>query len=96
MLTVTDRAAAAIRAVTHQPQTPAGAGVRITAEGGEYTERLVLQVAQVPGVDDAVVESAGALLFLDPAVAAALSDKELDAHSDADGALRFTLDDLAP
>ena len=45
---------------------------------------------------DAVVESAGALLFLDPAVAAALDDNELDAHSDADGALRFTLEDLTP
>ena len=95
MLTVTDHAAAAIRAVTNQPQTPAGAGVRITAEG-EYADRLVLQVASVPGTDDAVIESGGALLFLDPAAAAALNDKALDAYSDADGALRFTVEDLAP
>lgn len=93
MLTVTDRAAAAIRAVTHQPQTPAGAGVRITAEG-DYADRLVLQVASMPGTDDAVIESAGALLFLDPAAAEALNDKELDAHSDAEGALRFTVEEL--
>ena len=93
MLTVTDRAAAAIRAVTHQPETPAGAGVRITAEG-EYADRLMLQVAAVPGTDDAVIESAGALLFLDPTAAAALDDKELDAHSDAEGAMRFTVEDL--
>ncbi len=93
MLTVTDRAAAAIRAVTHQPQAPDGAGVRISAEG-EYAERLVLQLAPQPGTDDKVVESAGALLFLDPTAAVALNDKELDAHSDAEGALRFTVEDL--
>ena len=93
MLTVTDRAAAAIRAVTNQPQAPAGAGVRITAEG-DYADRLVLQLAPQAGTDDAVIESGGALLFLDPGAAEALNDKELDAHSDADGALRFTVEDL--
>jgi Fe-S cluster assembly iron-binding protein IscA len=95
MLTVTDHAAAAIREVTNQPQTPAGAGVRITAEG-EHADRLVLRVAPAPSTEDAVIESAGALLFLDPTAAAALDDKALDAYSDADGALRFTVEELAP
>lgn len=92
MLTVTDDAAAAIRAVTDQPQTPAGAGVRITAEG-DHAERLVLQVASAPGTEDAVIESAGALLFLDPVAAQALDHKALDAHSEVDGTLRFTVED---
>jgi Fe-S cluster assembly iron-binding protein IscA len=95
MLTGTDQAAAAIRAVTDQPQTPAGAGVRITAEG-EHADQLVLRVVPAPGTDDAVIESSGALLFLEPAVAAALDDKALDAHSDADGTLRFTVADQEP
>jgi len=94
MLTLTDHAAAAIRAVTDQPQTPAGAGLRITAEG-DHAERLMLRVVPEPGMYDAVVESAGALLFLDPAAAQALDDKALDAHSDADGRLRFTVEDQA-
>jgi Fe-S cluster assembly iron-binding protein IscA len=68
--------------------------VRITAEG-EHAERLVLQVVPAPAMDDAVIESAGALLFLDPTAAAVLDDKALDAHSDADGALRFTIEDQA-
>jgi iron-sulfur cluster assembly protein len=93
MLTVTDRAAAAIRAVTHQPQAPDGAGVRITAEG-DYADRPVLQLAPQPGADDKVIESAGALLFLDRDAAVLLDDKELDAHSDTEGALRFTVEDL--
>jgi iron-sulfur cluster assembly protein len=92
MLTLTDHAAAAIRAVTDQPQTPNGAGVRITAEG-EHAERLVLRVAPEPGMDDAIIESSGALLFLDPAAAQVLDDKALDAHSDPDGTLRFTVED---
>ncbi len=95
MLTVTDHAAAAIRAVTDQAQTPDGAGLRITAEG-EHADQLVLRVGPAPGTDDAVIESAGALLFLDPAAAMALNDKALDAQSDADGMLRFTVQDAAP
>ncbi len=93
MLTVTDRAAAAIQAVTHQPQAPAGAVVRITTEG-DYADRLVLQLAAQPGMDDKVIESAGGPLFLDPDAAAVLDDKELDAHSDPGGTLRFTVEDL--
>jgi hypothetical protein len=45
--------------------------------------------------DVAVIDSSGALLFLDPAVAQALDDKALDAHSDADGTLRYTVEDQA-
>jgi Fe-S cluster assembly iron-binding protein IscA len=95
MLIVTDHAAAAIRAVTNRPQVPAGAGLRISAEG-EHADRLVMRVAPAPGADDAVIDAAGALLFLDPAAAAALKDKALDAYSDDDGALRFTVEEPAP
>jgi iron-sulfur cluster assembly protein len=83
-----------LKGLTDQPQTPAGAGLRITAEG-DHAERLMLRVVPEPGMYDAVVESAGALLFLDPAAAQALEDKALDAHSDADGRLRFTVEDQA-
>ena len=60
-----------------------------------HADRLVLRVVLEPGMDDAVIESAGALLFLDPAVAEALGDKALDAYSDLDDALRFTIEDRA-
>lgn len=92
MVIVSDHAATAIRDLTHQPQTPPGAGLRIAADAGQ--QRLALSVAAGPAEDDAVIETGGALLFLDPQAASALDDKALDAQTDADGQVRFTVEEL--
>ncbi len=93
MLTITQNAATAIRALTQTPQAPAGAGLRITADGTD-AGRLMLQVQPAPGTADQVIESEGAMLFLDTTAAAALADKTLDAHTDPNGGVTFTVDEL--
>jgi len=90
MVTLTDQAATAIRMLTSNPQIPAGAGLRITGDLS-HNDGLQLAVQPAPGFDDTVVESGGALLFLDPTAAAVLDHKALDANSDEDGKVHFTV-----
>jgi Fe-S cluster assembly iron-binding protein IscA len=92
MVTLTDHAVTAINNLTQQPDAPGGAGVRIApdAPGGSLT----LSVAATPSDGDAVVESAGARLFLAPDAAMVLDDKALDARTDAEGQVSFTIAEL--
>ena len=90
---MTEDAAAAIRALVAPPDVPAGAGLRITTDHTDATNRLMLRVAPEPADNDAVVETDGARLFLDRDVAMALADKTLDAHADTDGVVRFSVTD---
>ena len=89
MVILTDQAATAIRMLTANPQAPAGAGLRITGHS------LELAVAP-PDSEDTVIESAGALLCLDPTAAAALDHKALHARSDEDGRLHFVVTNQPP
>lgn len=88
MVTVTDQAAMAIRMLIENPEIPAGAGLRIAGDQS-HGDDLELSVEPAPGADDTVVESGGALLFLDPTAAAVLDHKALDARGDEDGGLQF-------
>lgn len=85
MVTMTEHAVDAIRSMSGDPSS----GLRIT--GGQPDNRLTLTMEPGPIEGDAVVETAGARLFLDPVAAAILDDKELDAQSDQTGAVRFTV-----
>jgi len=88
MVTMTENAATAIRTLTDQPNIPAGAGLRMApADSGS----LGLSLAPAAMEGDAVVESSGALLFLDPEAAAVLGDKTIDAETTPDGQLNFTV-----
>ncbi len=89
MVILTDNAVTAINNLTALPDVPAGAGLRMAPDttGGALT----LSLAAAPLEGDAVVESEGALLFLDPDVAIALDDKIIDAATDPDGQLNFTI-----
>lgn len=91
MVILTENGAAAIKALTQQPGLPAGAGLRIAAD--QSSDQLALRVEAAPGPDDAIVESNGAMLFLDSAASAALDHMALDAHSDADGRVSFTVEE---
>lgn len=86
MLTITDRAAEAIDAVVAStPNAPDTAGLRIaraTAPDGQ--EGLALSLADGPAAEDAVVEGAGAPVFVDPEAAEILDDKVLDAQMDGE------------
>jgi iron-sulfur cluster assembly protein len=91
MVILTDHAVGAIHALTEQPEAPEGAGLRITTDPARGA--LTLSLAATPAQGDAVVESAGARLFLDPDAAMALDDKTLDARTDTDGQVRFSVAD---
>jgi len=95
MVTLTDRAAKAIRTLTANPEVPAGAGLRITGDQA-HSGNLALAVAPAPGPADTVVESRGALLFLDQTAAAVLDHKALDTRDDQDGKLHFVVAEQPP
>lgn len=81
MLTITDTAAEAIQGVVSTEEAPEGAGLRIVAHPeGQPEGALEVSVAQLPAEEDAVVEEAGAQVFLEPRAAEVLDDKVLDAQ----------------
>jgi Fe-S cluster assembly iron-binding protein IscA len=93
MLAMTEYAAAAIRSLVSQPEVPAGAGLRISADHTSPAKQLMLRVTPQPDVNDDVIESNGARLFVEPEVSSALSDKTLDASSDTNGTVRFSVEE---
>ncbi len=96
MLTLTDNAVSAIRTLTSQqePQEPAGpdSGLRIMAQGEEATS-FQLALTEGPIAGDQVVEEGGVRVFVDPAAAAVLDDKALDAQLNQQGDLAFRIFD---
>ncbi|MEV4536586.1 hypothetical protein AB0J82_22650 [Asanoa sp. NPDC049518] len=87
---MTDKALAAICVLLTQRDVPDGAGLRIRAESdGEHGLRLT--IADRPSAGDAVVERAGARIFLDAGAVAALRGAALDASPDEAGGLRFSV-----
>lgn len=88
MLTLSDSAATEIRNLVAQPDVPDDAGVRIasTADGA-----LTLALAGAPADGDAVVENAGARIFLEPEAGELLADQQLDAGVDEAGQVQFSL-----
>ncbi len=91
MVMLTDDAATAIRGLTQQAPSPEGAGLRIASDA--TNGELKLHVATGPEQGDAVVESSGAKLFLDPVAVGVLDGKALDAMAAADGQIQFTVSD---
>jgi Fe-S cluster assembly iron-binding protein IscA len=89
VLTLTDNATTEIRNIMADPQVPDGCGLRIAndpAAGG-----LTLTLATAPAEDDQILDNGGARVFLEPQAAQLLDDKSLDAATDGDGQLRFTV-----
>lgn len=92
MLTLTDSAVSAIRDLTSQPELPEQTGLRIMAQG-EGAPSLQLALAEGPAAGDHVVEESGARVFVEPAAAAVLMDKALDAEVNEQGDLAFRIAD---
>jgi iron-sulfur cluster assembly protein len=93
MLVLTEAAAEAVKALVATPQTPDGAGLRITSTAPDPEKPGALQISAAlgPSEDDQVVESGGAHVYLEPEAAAYLGDKVLDAQVDGDGNPHFSL-----
>ncbi|MBD8219719.1 Fe-S cluster assembly protein HesB [Microbacterium sp. CFBP 13617] len=90
MLTLTDEATTAVKTITAQfPDAPQG-GVRIEGAGSPESQ-FALSVVDAPEANDAVVESAGARVFLDADAAAVLDDRVLDAQIDPQGSVQFAV-----
>ncbi|MFL6114369.1 MAG: adhesin [Catenulispora sp.] len=93
MLTLTDRAAAAIHTMTERSELPAdSAGLRIVAHGAPGAEgqsQLSAALSPAPQGDDQVVESGDARVFLEPEAARALDNQQLDASVEADGSVQL-------
>ncbi len=89
MLTLTDRAAETIRLLTSQPGVPADTGLRMSLQDNE-AGTLALSLAG-PQPDDAVIEEAGARVFVQRDAAPMVADRELDAELDEQGRASFRL-----
>lgn len=89
MLTLTENATSAIAHLTQQ--IPADtAGLRIaTAENPE--QGYAVSLTDGPQEGDAVVEDAGARVYVDPIASAQLDDRVLDAQLSDDGSVGFAL-----
>ena len=89
MLTLTDRAAETIRALTTQPGSSADTGLRMSLQDGDEG-KLALSL-EAPQPDDAVIEESGARVFVGPDVVGVVEDSELDAQVDEQGRPTFML-----
>ena len=89
MLAVTDRASAAICEIIGEPNAATGAGLRISSDPAAGAVRLSVTAAPLDG--DAVVESNGARVFIEPRIVPILDDKALDVQPDDSGDMQFSL-----
>ncbi|GAA1423467.1 Fe-S cluster assembly protein HesB [Agrococcus citreus] len=89
MLTLTENAQTIITGIVDSAQVPQTGGIRIAQDA--QGEGLNVTVAELPEVQDQVVEAAGAKVFLDPSAAVALDDKVLDASASPDGRVDFAI-----
>ena len=90
MLTITQKAVAAMRKVTAHPRLAKTSGLRI-ARKHPASDSLGVRAVQGPESDDLVVERDDGRLFLGPLAARRLRGKVLDARDDADGRIQFVL-----
>lgn len=96
MLTITETAAEAIRAIVEQSDLPDEAGLRFALDSADESEvRLEVAMTPEPLEGDAEVDLGGAHVYLDPNAAVVLDDKVLDAQATEDGQIAFSFADQA-
>ena len=89
MLTLTETATTAVKAIISGSPDAEGGGLRI-GQGTEDSQGFAVSVVANPMPGDSTVESDGARVFLEPATSAVLDDKTLDAQID-NGSVTFAL-----
>lgn len=89
MLTLTESATTAVKAIIDGTPDVAGGGLRI-GQGSDDNPGFAVSVVARPEPGDSTVESDGAKVFLEPAASAVLDDKTLDAQM-TDGSVTFAL-----
>ncbi|MDQ0573934.1 Fe-S cluster assembly iron-binding protein IscA [Agromyces albus] len=88
MLTLTDTATMVVKEIVDRSGGPDGTGLRINAEDPAGTE-FAVEIVPTPEETDAIVEQAGARVYLGGNAAEALADKTLDASVSPDGRVAF-------
>ncbi|MEY9929067.1 iron-sulfur cluster assembly protein [Catenulispora sp. GP43] len=95
VLSLTDRAAAAIQVLTSNSELPSEtAGLRIVAADPSMNgnqDQFSAVLATGPDAGDQVVESGPARIFLESTAATVLDGRELDATVDVDGSVKFVV-----
>ncbi|WP_166350149.1 Fe-S cluster assembly protein HesB [Phytoactinopolyspora limicola] len=92
MLTLTDEAVTAIRALTARPDVSEGAGLRISSAAAENgSVEVVAALSAGPAPSDHVVEAADVTVYVDVMVVPVVEDKILDAETTNEGQVRFDL-----
>lgn len=92
MLTLTDRAAETIRSLTSRPGLPTDTGLRMSLpDEPDGQPGMVALSLESPHPNDAVIEDAGARVFIGSDAVKVVEDSELDAQFDQDGRAAFTL-----
>jgi len=89
MLTLTETATSAVKAIIDGTPDAAGGGLRI-GQGTEDQPGFAVSVVATPAPGDSTVESGGAKVFLEPAAAAILDDRALDAQIE-NGSVTFAI-----
>lgn len=89
MLTLTENASTLIKNLADQTAVAEDAGLRISADAD--SANLTVDLTPAPEPTDAIIESAGARVFLEENAAEVLADKVLDAQLDEGGAVRFAI-----
>jgi Fe-S cluster assembly iron-binding protein IscA len=93
MLELSDQAEEAIRGILASERVPDGAAFRISAQqsaDGNAATGLAVSIVEEAPAEDQVVEGEGIEVRLEPAAAAMLDDKQLDATVAGDE-VRFSL-----
>lgn len=92
VLTLTDRAAEMIRTLTSRSGLPADTGLRMSLENTQNSQGDSVALSlEGPHPEDAVIEEAGARVFVGPDAAPVVQDTQLDAQLDDQGRAAFTL-----
>jgi len=90
-LEITDTASTVVKTIAAQTPGTEEGGIRISGSTDGDATAFDLAVAAEPAPGDAVVESDGAKVFLDPAAAQVLDESVLDAQVTDDGQVRFAV-----
>lgn len=91
MLTLTETAASAVRAIIEGMPDAAGGGLRIDQGAPEDSPGFAVSIVAEPLPGDSILESNGAKVFLEAGAAEMLDDQALDAQVDDDGAVTFAV-----
>ena len=94
MLTLTENATTAVKAIVERNPDVQEAGLRISSDRPNATE-FAVAITPEPEQGDTIVEQSGARVFLGGDAATTLESKILDAQLSEDGSVRFALAEQA-